>query len=315
MTIQPTGLHILLTYQCNFECDHCFVWGGPWQTGVFTWARLEEVYRQAVDLGTFQEFFFEGGEAFLYHPLLVRAIARGHELGFRTGIVSNGYWATDAPDAHLWLEPLARAGLDELDVSCDAYHGDDEQRRRAQNAIAACEQLDIAHAVFELEPPSIVRSAGADGDGDVDGEQRGAPVTGGGIMFRGRAAVKLTEGLPGQPWDVFDACPYENLTEPSRLHVDPFGNIHLCQGLVIGNLFERPLKQILHDYQPTTYPIVGDLIGGGPAQIVRSHGLPHEPHYVDACHLCYSARLALRSGQDAALFQHVLAPDQMYGVA
>ena len=31
-----SGLHLLLTCQCTFECDHCFVWGSPWQSGVMT---------------------------------------------------------------------------------------------------------------------------------------------------------------------------------------------------------------------------------------------------------------------------------------
>ena len=35
-----SGLHLLLTYQCTFECDHCFVWGSPWQTGTLT---LEQI--------------------------------------------------------------------------------------------------------------------------------------------------------------------------------------------------------------------------------------------------------------------------------
>jgi len=26
-----SSLHVLLTYQCNYECDHCFVWGSPRQ--------------------------------------------------------------------------------------------------------------------------------------------------------------------------------------------------------------------------------------------------------------------------------------------
>ena len=33
---------------------------------------------------------------------------------------------------------------------------------------------------------------------------------------------------------------------------------------------------------------------GGPAELVRVFGLPHESGYVDACHLCYEARCALR---------------------
>ncbi len=33
-----TGLHLLLTYRCDSECDHCFAWGGPGQEGTMTLA-------------------------------------------------------------------------------------------------------------------------------------------------------------------------------------------------------------------------------------------------------------------------------------
>ena len=118
------SLDLLLTYQCNFSCDHCFVWGSPEQSGVFTLAQLENVYQQALDVPTIGEFYFEGGESFLYYPLLLKAVARAHELGFATGIVSNGYWATTLPDALLWLQPLSDAGLDRIDISVDTFHGE-----------------------------------------------------------------------------------------------------------------------------------------------------------------------------------------------
>ena len=297
-----TGLHILLTYTCNYECDHCFVWGSPRQTGVFTWARLEDVYRQAVELGTVMGIYFEGGEAFLYYPLLLKAVGRAHELGFRTGIVSNAYWATTPEDAGLWIEPLAEAGLDELDVSSDVYHGDDAQGQRAQNAVVAAMARGIETAQFRLSPPITTRGA--------DPSLRGAPVTGGDIMFRGRAAETLVPGLPGQPWEFFDACPYEDLVNPARLHLDPFGNLHLCQGLVAGNLFVRPLKDIVAGYHAHNHPVAADLLAGGPAELVRRYEIAHADTYADACHLCYSVRKALR-----LRFPEILTPDQMYGVA
>ena len=37
------GLHILLTYQCIYECDHCFVWGSPRQTGTLTLEQIEKM--------------------------------------------------------------------------------------------------------------------------------------------------------------------------------------------------------------------------------------------------------------------------------
>jgi hypothetical protein len=43
---------------------------------------------------------------------------------------------------------------------------------------------------------------------------------------------------------------------------------------------------------------------------VQQYDLAHESGYVDACHLCYTARAALREQ-----FPAELTPDQMYGVA
>jgi hypothetical protein len=296
-----TGLHILLTYQCNYECDHCFVWGSPWQTGTFILAQLDDVFHQALEVDTINEIYFEGGEAFLYHPILVQAVAQAHQLGFATGIVSNGFWATTIEDALVWLRPLAEAGLDSISVSCDLFHNDSLLATQVEYATLAARQLGIDTGTITLEPPTGYR--------DPAEFEPGEPVTGGDVMYRGRAAVALVDGLPRQPWTSFTACPYEDLVTPSRIHLDPLGYLHLCQGLVMGNLFERPLKQIMAEYDPESLPVVQALVTGGPAQIVQQFELPHESAYVDACHLCYTARQALRP-----LFPAELVPDQMYGV-
>lgn len=295
-----TGLHILLTYQCNYECDHCFVWGSPWQSGVFTLAQLEEVYQQAVDLGTIRDIYFEGGEAFLYYPILVKAVARAKAWGFWTGIVSNAYWATSVEDALAWLQPLVEASLDRLDLSSDLFHSDKTETPEAGNGLAAANQLGLEASTICIDPPTGYR--------DPTQFEPGTPVTSGGVMYRGRAAKQLVEGLPHQSWQSFTSCPYENLANPSRVHLDPLGNLHLCQGLVMGNLFEQPLQQIVQEYDPLTHPVVGPLLEGGPAYLVQRYGLDHQPGYVDACHLCYMARQALRD-----CFPGALGPNQMYG--
>ena len=136
----------------------------------------------------------------------------------------------------------------------------------------------------------------------------GEPVESAPIMFQGRAAVKLVEGVSREPWDTFTRCPYERLDEPGRVHVDCYGYLHLCQGLIMGNLFERPLVDIVRSYNPQVHPVVGPLLEGGPAALVERYGLPHEATYVDACHLCYTARGMLRGR-----FPEPLGPGQMYG--
>ncbi|MEE8454673.1 MAG: hypothetical protein V3R90_07960, partial [Limibaculum sp.] len=55
-------IHILLTYRCTFECDHCFLYCGPRAEGTFTRAQIAEVLEQAEELGTIEWIYFEGGE-------------------------------------------------------------------------------------------------------------------------------------------------------------------------------------------------------------------------------------------------------------
>jgi MoaA/NifB/PqqE/SkfB family radical SAM enzyme len=69
-----SGLHILLTYRCLSACDHCFVWGSPQQTGVFTRGNLLRALDLAREALTIRTVYFEGGEPFLYYPILVEGV-------------------------------------------------------------------------------------------------------------------------------------------------------------------------------------------------------------------------------------------------
>jgi hypothetical protein len=120
--------------------------------------------------------------------------------------------------------------------------------------------------------------------------------------------VTLAAQIAPKPWRSFIECPQEVLDAPGRVHLDPQGNLHVCQGLVIGNLFAQPLARLLEDYRPHDHPIVGPLLEGGPAELASRYGLTTAEGYADACHLCYEARQQLRPR-----FPEVLRPGQMYG--
>lgn len=294
-----TGLHLLLTYQCNYECDHCFVWGSPSQEGVMTLAQIRDIYRQAQELGTISSIYLEGGEPFLYYPIMVRAAQEAAELDFRVGIVTNDYWATSVEDAVEWLRPLAGI-VQDLSLSTDLFHYDEVMSAHARNALAAAEQLGIAGSTLICEAPEGVA-------GDPT-QAAGEPAESGDIMFKGRAAVKLVEGVARRPWREFDECPYETFDDPGRVHVDYLGNLHVCQGVSMGSLFECPLAEIVAAYDPQAHPVIGPLLAGGPAALVERYDLLHQEAYVDACHLCYEARVMLRER-----FPECLTPGQMYG--
>lgn len=294
-----TGLHILLTYQCNFECNHCFVWGSPSQTGTLTLSQLEDIFDQAGDTGTISSIYFEGGEPFLYYPILVRGVRAAKERGFEVGIVSNSYWATSKEDAIEWLKPFAGM-VEDLSVSSDLFHYDEQLSRQATNACQAADELGIPVGTISIAQPD---------EESVDQVVGQLPLDESGVMYRGRAAEKLVGKATLKPWTEFTECPYEDLREPGRVHLGPLGELHICQGISIGNLFEMPLKDICDRYEPDKHPITGPLLSAGPAELVRRYNLPHQEGYADACHLCYSARLELRER-----FPKHLGPDQVYGI-
>ena len=282
-----SGLHILLTYQCTFECAHCFVWGSPWQSGTLTLEQIEQILDQAKEAGV-TSVYFEGGEPFLYYAILVRAVRRASDMGFEVGIVSNAYWANSVADAEEWLRPFA-GRLADFTVSSDLFHCNECLGERPQNALVAAKWLNIPTGMISIDQPEV--------EGDAA------------VMYRGRAAKMLVEKATSHPWEGFDSCPHEDLREPGRVHLDPLGNIHICQGISIGNLFEAPLKEICENYHADAHPICGPLLDGGPAALVSEYNLKHASRYADACHLCYEARTSLRER-----FPQYLNPDQMYGV-
>lgn len=290
---------MLLTYTCNLECEHCFVWGSPQQSGTMTLRRVREILHQAKETGTVRWIYFEGGEPFLYYPILVEAVSEGAKMGFKVGVLSNCYWATDPEDAAKWLQPFAGL-VQDFSVSSDLYHWNVKLSQQAKNACAAAEALGIPVGMISIAQPEDTHAESAMSQ-LPPGESR--------VMYRGRAAENLTERADGQPWEKFAECPFENLRNPTRVHVDPFGNLHVCQGVVFGNLFNKPLREICLEYDPESHPIIGPLLEGGPVELTQRYGLQHKETYADPCHLCYETRKSLRER-----FPEILKPDQMYGV-
>jgi hypothetical protein len=163
--------------------------------------------------------------------------------------------------------------------------------------------MGLPAAILALDPgasgPEIRRSPR---------EEKKGVITGGGIMFRGRAAAKLSPYANASDWQTFTTCPYEDLQEPSRLHVDAFGNLQVCQGICIGNIWEHPLEELVRNYEPSRHPICGSLLSGGPAELARDLGYtPPSTGVADACHLCYFARKSCREK-----FPGILEPMQVY---
>lgn len=301
-----TGIHFILSYTCNFECDHCFLHCSPRAKGTFSLEQVTRVLDDACEIGTVEWIYYEGGEPFLFYPLLNESIRRARERGFKVGVVTNAYGAITDEDARLWLQPLADSGLSYLSVSDDDFHygGAAAHAGDTPAAIAhgAAKALGIDTASIAIDSPRVEAQATDDGD-------KGRPVIGGGAKFRGRAVETLTADLPLRPWRELTECPYEALATPSRVHVDAFGHVHLCQGISMGNMWETPLSQLMSDYRSDAHPICAPLLKGGPAALAGALGVTPAEGYVDECHMCYLCRKASLES-----YRQYLTPSQVYGL-
>jgi len=297
-----TGIHVLLTYQCTRECDHCFLHCGPRCEGTFTLRQLRELMREIKRITTIDTVYFEGGEPFLFYAVLLAGLRMVRDAALQAGIVTNGYWATSEEDAKEWMRPMLDLGIVDFSVSDDEFHSAKGDASPGAIAYRAARSLGLPCAKICIAPPIVVPASDCGG-------AKGQPVTGGGVLFKGRAAEKLTDSLPLRPWQQLATCPHEELADPERVHVDAFGNVHVCQGVSIGNMWKTPLSELMRSYDVTKHPIVGPLVEGGPARLVERFGLNVADAYVDECHLCYMARKSL-----LAAFPEYLAPAQVYGL-
>jgi FMN phosphatase YigB (HAD superfamily) len=267
-----------------------------------TIGKIRTLLEESEKIPTVQETYFEGGEPFLFFPLMLEGIRLARSMGFKAGIVSNGYWATCVEDAKLWLAPLADLEISDLSVSDDCLHYGDDKDSPAKCALLAAKELGMATYSLSKADPTV-------GDGPDRSRGKGTPEVSGGIKLQGRAVEKYAQELPTQKRENFKECPYEELADPKRLHIDSYGNAHICQGISMGNCWNTPLSELVAEYDAQKHPICGPLVRGGPIRLMEEHGLRLEDEYVNECHLCYAARLALLDK-----FPEYLAPRQVYGL-
>ena len=296
-----TQIHILLTYKCTFECDHCFCYSSPNAEGTMTLENIRLILKEAQKIGSIVWIYFEGGEPFLFYPLMLEGVMLARKKGFKVGIVTNGYWATSEKDAEVWLRPISKLKIHDLSISDDTFHYPGGELF-SKNAIKAAKKLGIPTESICIEKPNVSVDPG-------EGIGKGQPVTSGGAMFKGRAADKLIDGLPRVNSDELTVCPHEDLEFPERVHVDPFGNVHLCQGISMGNFLLKSLSEIVNEYDPHSHPICGPLIEGGPAFLAKENNIKHDEDYVDECHYCFSVRRQLIDH-----YPEYLSPRQVYGL-
>lgn len=282
-----SGIHLLLTYKCNAACRHCFLNCGPSKNGLLSIDQVRRYLDDADRMNGGAYFFVEGGEPFLYREHLEQVIREISGRGYWVGALTNGFWATSSSKAREVLRPMAEAGLGTLGISADDFHFEYVDQKVALRAAKVAAEMGLEGSILTCGPADLA--------------------------CRGRASNSTLQ-CSASGYLTPEACTdcSERLDDPSRVHIGPGGEIHLCQGLLLGeSAEERSLREILEDYEPERHPIAAPLLRGGPAELARqaqaSGFSPSRDRYADSCQLCYEVRSFLRDS-----YPDHIGPAQVY---
>jgi hypothetical protein len=315
------GLDIILTYDCTGRCAHCCYRCGPGQDGTMTIAEVT-AYLTALTDQPLEGILLFGGEPFLTYDLLRECIPLAASLAQQVYVFTNGSWATDPDTARRRLAGLQEAGLDYILFSVDAFHQAHVPLERIAIGIEAAHSLgystiDVDNRFLgepEADNPHNRQTRASMARLAERCDLSGVTVYRGPARMVGRAADELSHRLPAQEVAA-DRCPLPDylggdLRDPTGIEIHPGGWVNFCAGLALGSVHERPLGQILADYDPDAYPIIRMLAHEGPAGLLRlaqRHGYVPAGGYLDGCHLCYETRRFLRP-----YYPYSLAPAHPY---
>lgn len=304
-----TGITWITTYNCNLACDHCF-----FETkGDKKYMDPAMVTKALESLENTKHMFWQhlsGGEIFLEEEKLIQIIKniRKHfkkDLGLST----NAFWAGDEETTNKIITRLVDAGVTGIALSADYYH----QQHMGTNGPA---NLAKALKKFKLTTHSYIMGArlgeGVEHANEINQQSEAiakqvnqdldipyARATERSIGKGCRINVPKTNGIPQGKCTELNTCLGERSPfNPAMVWIDPYGNVMICYGIVIGNLKNNTLNEIIEAYSPEKFLLLKELGEDGPKALYGAakklgHKMPN--NYFDECDLCYQSRVALKA--------------------
>ena len=95
-----------------------------------------------------------------------------------------------------------------------------------------------------------------------------------------------------------------------EIHIDPYGNIQTCCGIIVGNARERPLKDWMEAGFHRGHPLIEAVYQEGPYALLRAaqeRGFVAREGYPQKCGLCWEVRKFLRP-----FYPEVFGPAEIY---
>ena len=314
---------LLLTYRCTIACAHCLFNCSPQQP-----RRVHSVEQGVRYLrmlrATDRLVHIAGGEAMLEYETMLAICREASEHGAAPHFVeTNATWCTNTALVRRRLAELKEAGVQGVLMSADPFHfaflPADRYLRCYETAAEIFGEKNLLAERLTRPQLRELRQIGRDPERLAERVRRFPP------RMVGRAGEVLARFLPSRPLEHLAndllwygaaqgmSCARE--FDPNtmwEIHLDPYGNIQTCCGVILGNVEQTPLPELIAAGFGVGNPIVTALREEGPLGLLRlAEALGYQrEEYVQKCHLCWQVRKFLRPH-----YPQILGPDEIYGPA
>lgn len=299
---------LLFTYRCTIACKHCLFNCSPKQPNVCV--SLEngvEFLRQL--RSTDRVIHIAGGEPMMYYRRMLAICKSANKEGCAPHFFeTNASWCVNDDVTRKRYEELRNAGLQGVYISADIYHqafvSPDRRLRAYILAVEVFGRENVAAGDLSLETLAEYRRIGLDEELLKEHARNHPP------KLIGRAGEELAKFVPKRPLDSLahdhlwasasegEGCMPE--FDPKRMweiHVDPYGNIQTCCGIIIGSVHKKPLIEYMKDGFQANNDLIRIVCERGPfgyLELAIQLGYKPENGYPQKCNLCWEVRKFLR---------------------
>ena len=316
-----TGITWITTYNCNLACDHCF-----FETkGEKKYMNPDLVEDALSSLKNARHMFWQhlsGGEIFLDEERLFQIIVNIRKYFKKDiGLSTNAFWAKDYSTTLQKVNKLGKLGVTGIAISADHYH---------QEHMLTTGPKILAKAVRQIGLNTHSYLMGARLNADVlnaaEINEHTEAITNEinlNLNLPLAFAVERSIGkgsrinspkkkeIPDGGCTELNTCLGERSPfNPAMVWIDPYGNVMICYGIKIGNLYKKSLKEIVEEYTPKKYSMINVLASKGPKglhQIAKEEGFNVASSFYDKCDICYQSRFKLRNN-----YFEEFGPDECY---
>jgi len=314
---------VLYTYRCTLACRHCLFSCSPRKPNVHVGLEDGLEYLRRLHQ-TDRVVHIAGGEAMMYWSALIDLCREAGREGVAPHFVeTNATWCISDALAYRRLEQLRDAGVLGLLISACPHHQHECPAENYDRCFRAAVEVfgdrNVAAARLTMDELRDFEAIARDEERLADYVRANPPC------LVGRAGEALARYLPDRPiselaHDSTWKGPEDHMAcrtqfDPAtiwEIHVDPYGNVTTCCGIIIGNARRAPLAGLLSGEGWLANPLVNVAYHEGPTGLLSmavERGYVPRDGYPQKCGLCWEVRKFLRPH-----FPDILGPDEVYTV-